>query len=74
MPAWVRLVIPDVRGPRRSTEGALPGVSIAAAAAWETEDVRSVPADEVGDHGDLHPGLQATWPTLSEAIGVREPR
>ena len=51
-----------------------PGVSIAAAAAWETEDVRWVPADEVGDHGDLHPGLQATWPTLSEAIGVREPR
>ena len=57
-----------------SAEGGLPGVSIAAAAAWETEDVRWVPAEEVGEHGDLHPGLQATWPTLSEAIGVREPR
>ena len=46
----------------------------AAAAAWETEDVWWLPADEVGEHGDLHPGLQATRPTLSEAIAVRELR
>ena len=54
--------------------GDLPAVSIAAAAAWETEAVRWVPADEVGDHGDLHPGLQATWPTLSAAIRPGHPR
>jgi 8-oxo-dGTP diphosphatase len=53
--------------------GQLPAVHIATAAAWETEGVRWVPADEVGEHGDLHPGLQATWPALGAAISAGLP-
>jgi 8-oxo-dGTP diphosphatase len=36
--------------------------------AWETAGLAWVPADRVDAHDDLHPGLRAAWPALSEAI------
>jgi 8-oxo-dGTP pyrophosphatase MutT (NUDIX family) len=51
--------------------GSLPRVCVARGhSAWETSGLAWVPTDRVHEHDDLHPGLRAAWPTLSEAITV----
>jgi 8-oxo-dGTP pyrophosphatase MutT (NUDIX family) len=49
----------------------LPRVRVARGrSAWETAGLAWVPADQVAEHDDLHPGLRAAWPALSAAIAA----
>jgi 8-oxo-dGTP diphosphatase len=49
-------------------EDYLPRVRIALASAWETDAVRWVPTGRIAAWRGLHPGLQAAWPALRQAI------
>jgi 8-oxo-dGTP diphosphatase len=47
----------------------LPVAKIASGrSAWETAGLEWIPADQVSERPDLHPGLAAAWPALRDAI------